>query len=141
VSIKRFNLRVYAIITNEKGQYLLADEEYFGERFTKFPGGGVELGEGVLPALQREAIEELGQQLKQVDHFYTTDFYQESAFREGDQIISIYYTAKLTDEENLYIGQQPFDFSHGKPGFRWVDKTSLKDELKFPIDLVVLGML
>jgi len=140
--IKKFNLRVYALIFSENGDVLLADEEYSGRKFTKFPGGGVELGEGILDALQREAMEELGQSLLEIEHFYTTDFFQKSAFRESDQIISIYYTAKLSSESKLKLGEFPFDFTHSKPSFRWVNLQNLAQEgLEFPVDQVVLKKL
>ncbi len=140
--ISRFNLRVYALIINDKEEILLADEEYSGKQFTKFPGGGVELGEGILEALQREAQEELSQRLIKVKHFYTTDFFQKSAFKAEDQIISIYYTAKLSEPTELKLGKFPFDFTHSKPSFRWVSLKELKKTgLKFPIDKVVLGMI
>ncbi|MFK7758297.1 MAG: NUDIX domain-containing protein [Flavobacteriales bacterium] len=137
-----FNLRVYALITNDKGEILLADEEYSGRQFTKFPGGGVEWGEGILDALKREAMEEMHQSLKNIEHFYTTDFFQKSAFHSDHQLISVYYTAKLSAPKELKISQFPFDFTHGKPSFRWINLAELvEDDLEFPIDKLVFKKL
>jgi len=139
--IARFNLRVYALIINSDREILLADEEYDGRKFSKFPGGGVEYGEGILEALQREAKEELGQELADVKHFYTTDFFQQSEFNKEDQIISFYYTAQLSNPADLKLGKFPFDFTQSKPSFRWVSISQLKLKgLEFPIDKVVLEM-
>ncbi|TNE74221.1 MAG: NUDIX hydrolase, partial [Bacteroidetes bacterium] len=55
----RFNIRVYGILLNEKNEVLLSDERRFGTAFTKFPGGGLEWGEGIKDALIRELQEEL----------------------------------------------------------------------------------
>lgn len=90
---ERFNLRVYALII-KNGEILLADESINGFSFTKFPGGGVELGEGLIDALKRELMEEGGLEIETSEHFYTTDFYQESAFNPNEQIVSVYYKVK-----------------------------------------------
>ena len=42
----KFNVRVYGILINEKNQLLVSDEYDFGFPHTKFPGGGLEYGEG-----------------------------------------------------------------------------------------------
>ena len=45
--------RTYGILINEKQEVLISDEFRFGRYFRKFPGGGVEKGEGILDALKR----------------------------------------------------------------------------------------
>ncbi len=36
-----FNIRVYALLINEKNEVLITDEFRFGKEMTKFPGGGL----------------------------------------------------------------------------------------------------
>ena len=72
--ISAFNIRVYALIQHNK-DILLSRELIQNKLIYKFPGGGVELGEGIVDALQREAKEEMGQHLNHITHFYTTDFF------------------------------------------------------------------
>ena len=69
---KGFNLRVYGIILNEEGEVLLSTESRKGLRFTKFPGGGLQWGEGLIDCLQREMVEELGTQMEVHELFYLT---------------------------------------------------------------------
>ena len=87
----RFNLRVYGILINDKKQILVADEFIRGGLYTKFPGGGLEFGEGTRDCLKREFKEEMDLNVEVGDHLYTTDFFQMSAFNTQYQILSIYY--------------------------------------------------
>ena len=91
-TITAFNVRTYALII-EKGKILLSNELINGKEIIKFPGGGVEFGEGIVDALKREAKEEMNSRLENIKHFYTTDFFQKSQFKNTDQLISIYYKA------------------------------------------------
>ncbi len=85
----RFNIRVYGIWIRDR--HILVNEELIrGQQVVKFPGGGLDLGEGVIDCLKREWKEELGLDIEVLDHFYTTDFFQHSAF-DDSQVISIYY--------------------------------------------------
>ena len=97
MAISQFNIRVYALIFNTNNNaVLISDEFHLNMRMTKFPGGGLDFGEGTLECLKREALEEFGQEITDLEHFYTTDYFQKAHFFENQQLISIYYKAKFT---------------------------------------------
>src|SRR5664279_6134631 len=92
--IKHFNIRVYALILDGRGKILLSDEFQQNTRMCKFPGGGLQFGEGTLQCLHREMMEEFGQDVEILRHYYTTDFYQKALFYEDQQLIScLLYTS------------------------------------------------
>ena len=53
-----FTIRVYGLIFNERKEILLSDEFQLNTKMTKFPGGGLEFGEGTISCLEREFEEE-----------------------------------------------------------------------------------
>ena len=135
--ISRFNIRVYALIIF-KNNILLSRELIRNKLIYKFPGGGVELGEGIVDALQREAKEEMGQHLNHITHFYTTDFFQRSSFDSSEQLISIYFKASLSKNLNNRLKIPVKD----QPVFEWKRLFDLNEEdLYFPIDKKVLNMI
>jgi len=140
-----FNVRVYGIIINEKDEILLADEYQLDTKMTKFPGGGLHLGEGTKDCLHREALEEFGQEVQVLEHFYTLDYYQPSYFYKNCQLLSIYYKARFVDPVGFTISDKPFDFprwENGSISFRWVSKGQLSpDDVSLPVDKVVAGKL
>src|ERR1700712_647975 len=93
-----FTIRVYGILINEKKQLLVSDEFIRGSYYTKFPGGGLEIGEGTRDCLKREFMEEMNLEVAVGDHIYTTDFFQRSAFNHAHQILSIYYYAQALQD-------------------------------------------
>jgi len=137
-NINHFNIRVYGIIVNENNEVLLTDEYLLDQKMTKFPGGGLNFGEGPADCMKREAMEEFGQEIEIINHFYTTDFYQKSFFHKDHQIISIYYLIRFKDNIKFKISTKPFDFPEPKNGnqsFRWIKIKNLPDDnLTFPID-------
>lgn len=137
-----FNIRVYGILQNSKGEILLSDECRNGYAFTKFPGGGLEWGEGIKDCLVREFKEELGINIQVGDHFYLTDFFQESAFRSTDQLISIYYRVNYPNSDDLSFEHYTIPLTANDEKFRWVKLDQIEEsDLTFPIDKVVLGQL
>jgi ADP-ribose pyrophosphatase YjhB (NUDIX family) len=141
-----FNIRAYAIIINNKKEVLLSDEHRFGKSFTKFPGGGLEFGEGIKDCLFREIKEELNLEIKSYQHFYTTEFFQLSAFHQNQQIISIYYKVELFEYAKIETENKPFNFKNGLQEdaqiFRWKALNYLSSEdLTFPIDKHVVELL
>jgi ADP-ribose pyrophosphatase YjhB (NUDIX family) len=105
-----FNIRIYGILINNNNEILVADEFIRGGLYTKFPGGGLEFGEGTRDCLAREFMEEMNLKVSVEEHIYTTDFFQMSAFKPTDQIISIYYKVQALEEIKVPLRQKPFDF-------------------------------
>jgi 8-oxo-dGTP diphosphatase len=140
-----FNVRVYGLLMNEQGQVLVSDELIKGKKITKFPGGGLEFGEGTIEAIKREMIEETNTPVEVLSHFYTTDFFQVSAFNPKSQVISIYYIIKPLSPLNTQTSETPFDFKEpvdGAISFRWLTvKTLSINHFTFPIDQKVAGLL
>jgi 8-oxo-dGTP diphosphatase len=96
---KRFNIRVYGICIQD-GKLLINEVVFKNLRVIKLPGGGLDWGEGTRDCLKREWKEELGVEIEVLDHFYTTDFFQQSAF-DNSQVISIYYLVSATIPESI----------------------------------------
>lgn len=150
--ISVFNIRVYGILINEKRQVLVSDEFIRGAYITKFPGGGLEFGEGTRDCLAREFMEEMNLKVKVTDHIYTTDFYQQSAFNAAHQIICIYYFAEALEPITAPLRNIPFDFDaqqlkmYEETGetetFRFIDRDDLSEEtVSLPIDKHVVSLL
>ena len=104
------SIRVYGILLNETRQVLVSDEYIRGNYYTKFPGGGLEIGEGTRDCLRREFKEEMNLSVEVGDHIYTTDFYQQSAFNVDHQILSIYYYVRPLEPIQVSLKTQSFDF-------------------------------
>jgi ADP-ribose pyrophosphatase YjhB (NUDIX family) len=140
--IEHITIRVYGILINEKNEVLLSDEFALGQRITKFPGGGLDLGEGTIDTLKREFIEEFNQEIEVLEHFYTTDFFQKAFTLNNFQLFSIYYLVKILGKNNLKLSEKPFDKENFEPGdqtirFEKIEKLTT-DSVTFPIDKVVM---
>ena len=145
-----FNVRVYGILIDSNKRILVSDEFIRGNYFTKFPGGGLEIGEGTRECLKREFKEETNLDVIVGEHYYTTDFFQISAFNNVDQIVSIYYYAKTKEPILLETKTKPFDFqpyqvadpTSNTEVFRWINMEDLNENsVSLPIDKVVVRML
>lgn len=97
----RWIVRVYALLPDEWGRYLVLEEYFRGGWILKFPGGGVEFSEGLIEALERELWEELRVRVSQVEHFYTTHFFQRSYYHDAARLLSVYYRVKTEEAPRL----------------------------------------
>lgn len=142
MSVTRFNIRVYGLLVHD-GRLLVSDEVVHGVHVTKFPGGGLKPGEGTLECLRREINEEMGMEVLDLKHFYTTDFFQPSAFRPEDQIVSIYYLFRVKDPGSFSNGG-PASGNGADPGqqFRWIPLQEARiEDVDLPIDRVVMRLI
>jgi 8-oxo-dGTP diphosphatase len=148
----RFNVRVYGILIDESRRILVSDEYIRGSYYTKFPGGGLEFGEGTRHCLKREFREEMDLDVSVNDHIYTTDFFQLSAFNPDHQIISIYYYVQALEPIRAPLREKIFDFdeaqlkTYSETGetetFRFIDWDSFSpDSVTLPIDKIVADII
>jgi ADP-ribose pyrophosphatase YjhB (NUDIX family) len=143
-----FNLRVYGVLINEQNQVLVSDELIRGSYITKFPGGGLEFGEGTRDCLKREFKEEMDLDVAIGEHIYTTDYFQLSAFNPQHQVISIYYYAKALEPIKTPLRKMPFEFDEDQmkvyeakneiETFRFIDFAEFSSaSMTLPIDKIV----
>jgi ADP-ribose pyrophosphatase YjhB (NUDIX family) len=130
---RRFNIRVYGIWVQD-GKVLVNEELIRGRQVIKFPGGGLDWGEGLADCLKREWKEELNLDIEVAAHFYTTDFFQHSAF-DDSQVISVYYMVSAPPKA-VIINHVPNERTY------WMDCTAVSENtFTLPIDKKVGGML
>jgi 8-oxo-dGTP pyrophosphatase MutT (NUDIX family) len=132
----KFNIRVYGLLIHDE-KILLTQESRYGKYFTKFPGGGLEFGEGIKDCLIREFKEEFELPIQVDKLFYVNDFFQASAFSKEDQIISIYY---LVSPKSADFTFDSLTVKNEKPYWIKTDEVS-KKYLTFPIDQIVGEMI
>ena len=147
-----FNVRVYGILINDKQQVLVCDEYIRGSYISKFPGGGLEFGEGTRDCLKREFMEEMNLKVQVDEHLYTTDYFQLSAFNPDHQILSIYYKVTALEEIKVPLRTGLFEFDedqlahYNKTGetetFRFIDWEDFSAEsVTLPIDKIVAKLI
>jgi 8-oxo-dGTP diphosphatase len=143
-SDQKFNIRVYGLLI-VNNCVLVSDEFLWGKSLTKFPGGGLEWGEGTIACVKREFKEELGLDIENEKLFYVTDFFQESVLDKNQQIISFYYFVSSTKHSHIEVKHTPHAhpvMEHGSQVFRWVELTEINaEDFYFPIDKIVVKQL
>ncbi len=147
-----FTIRVYGILLNQHKQVLVSDELIRGMQITKFPGGGLEFGEGTRDCLKREFMEEMNLKVEVGEHIYTTDFFQMSAFNSNHQIVSIYYFAKALEPIKVPLRTTAFDFDEQQmrvyketaqiETFRFIKwEIFTQNDVTLPIDKIAAALL
>jgi len=144
MGINHFNIRVYGFLIDE-GQILVTDEFRLGIYMTKFPGGGLQFGEGTLNCLKREFMEELDLPIRILSHYYTTDFFQQTTLLPSNmQLINIYYRVAASKPYPFSTTQMRNDIPaiDGAQSFRWMKIHHLSaEEFTFPIDKYIIQKL
>ncbi len=131
--INNINVRVYGLV--EKNRKILAlHEEYVGEHLLKFPGGGLEYGEGVIDCLKREFEEELNVKIKIREHLYTQEDFLVSRFKENEQLLTIYYLVDFENETDFLIVDPMIEQAE------WVSIDQAENPFPLPIDKIVFDL-
>ena len=93
---KGFNVRVYGWLECE-GKVLVSRETFEAGELVKFPGGGVELGEGPSQALRREFLEEVQLNVDVVGPAYTSPNFHRSYFHHR-QLLALYFSVQTKEK-------------------------------------------
>lgn len=132
--IDKINVRVYAAVIKDL-KVLTLFEEYAGDHLMKFPGGGLEFGEGLTDCLHREFEEELNVKIRIIDHLYTQEDFLVSRFRKNEQLLSIYYLVEIVDENEFLILDPCIE------KIEWIPLNQSGNPFTLPIDKIVFEKL
>lgn len=132
--IDKVNVRVYATVVKDS-KVLVLFEEYAGDHLMKFPGGGLEFGEGILDCLHREFEEELNAKIRIIEHLYTQEDFLVSKFRDNEQLLSIYYIVEIIDENEFLILDPCIE------KIDWIPINQPENPFPLPIDKIVFEKL
>jgi 8-oxo-dGTP pyrophosphatase MutT (NUDIX family) len=126
--MEHFNLRVYGVLVNESKEVLISREVYKGLSFTKFPGGGLCLGESLPDGLIREFKEECNLDIEVEKLLHVTDTFVPSAF-DNSQVIGVYYKVRCLDFSLRDFKLRNFDLENdSSQSFHWVEFDKLAAE-------------
>ncbi len=132
--IDKINVRVYGLCIQDR-KILALHEMYAGQALTKFPGGGLEFGEGLTDCLQREFLEELNVRIENIRHFYTQEDFLKSRFRKNEQLLIIYYLCDIIRGEQLEIMPSSIEKTE------WIPLHNEENPFPLPIDRLVFDKL
>lgn len=139
--IREITVRVYGLLLNPAGELLLSSEFEYGKAFTKFPGGGLEPGEGLHDALKREFMEETAVAVAVGELIYTNPHFVVSMFDPSKQVFVFHYHCRT--EENLeHLEIVPAGQSapqvEGAQVFHWVKPEEAMNLLTFETDRLAM---
>lgn len=124
----RFNIRVYGLVIHQ-GRLLISHEKFKNRAFTKFPGGGLEWGEGIEDCLIREFNEELGIEIEPGFLFHVTSRFHQSSFYAEDQVVGVYFLISPDGFDQLSHSLDN-EYSDGKSErFEWVPFDTFNPEI------------
>jgi mutator protein MutT len=126
---QEYTVRVYGILVNEQKEVLLSREKIGDFAFLKFPGGGLDAGEGIAEALVREFGEETGLTITGKELLYVSDFYAESKFLPGKAVIAVYYIVKIRRDAigDFHPKEKDFSREHSME-LQWMKVNDVKPE-------------
>jgi 8-oxo-dGTP pyrophosphatase MutT (NUDIX family) len=123
-----FNIRVYALVV-KNNRLLISEEQHGGFFLRKFPGGGLQFGEGVLQALHRELKEELDADVDSASLLCVTEDFVVSFLNNKQQVIGVHYLVDLKqDYSDEFLKNNHLELENGHIQFKWVLIDSLTAE-------------
>ena len=99
----KFNARCYVLVRSHQNRILVMKDRWQGVDLNKFPGGGLELGEGLLECIHREIVEEFSSSENlEYRHFFTPTECFTSRFKPQEQLLLNYFTNSTEADEQQW---------------------------------------
>ncbi|HUH35452.1 MAG TPA: NUDIX domain-containing protein [Moheibacter sp.] len=119
--IQAFNIRVYGLLLHQ-GKLLVIQEKFMDQVIYKFPGGGLEFGEGLHDCLIREFKEELNVKISIQKHLYTQEDFIVSAIHPTEQVLMVYYLVETASLDEMKVDEKVI------LSLEWKDLDEIKPE-------------
>ena len=127
--LTKFRVAIYGVLV-ESGRVLLTDTRVPSGIITNFPGGGLELGESPISALEREFLEETSINVKVGDLLYCSRLFQQNPEYPHEQLMHIYYrVTRISEQVNLAGNGDDVDQAS------WVARAELVNKRILAVDL------
>ena len=127
--LTKFRVAIYGVMV-ENGRVLLTDTRVPSGIITNFRGGGLELGESPISALEREFVEETSIHVKVGNLLYCSRLFQQNPEYPHEQLMHIYYqVTRISEQVNLAGNGDDIDQAS------WVARGELGNKRILAVDL------
>jgi 8-oxo-dGTP pyrophosphatase MutT (NUDIX family) len=97
----------YAIILNEKKQFLMVQWKEEHDYKWHFPGGRLDEGEKEIEGLRREVKEELGVEIEEIKPVFAKYIGKEYCYKDCDEPrYALFYTAKMKEGSEIKLNTE-----------------------------------
>ena len=127
--LTQFRVAVYGILVRD-GKVLLTNTRVPSGIITNFPGGGLELGEAPVEAVEREFREETTISVMVEDLLFCTQRFQQNPEYPHEQLIHLYYRVRHISGEILKTGNDD-----DVAAVHWVGLDELSSKRILAVDL------
>ena len=101
--VSKFRIALYGILISE-GRVLMTETSVPSGSIINFPGGGLELGEAPVEAIEREFIEETGLSVSVNKLLFCSQTFQQNPEYQHEQLMHIYYRVCQQSDGLLFEG-------------------------------------
>ena len=131
---KHVRVSAKALIVESDSLLVIRKCDPSGDEYVVLPGGGQDVGESLIAAVQRECLEEIGVRVEPIRIVYVRDYiganHEFAAKHSGFHQLEIVFLCTLVDDPAAIGGGSEED--PGQIGIEWIRLTQICDEPLYP---------